>query len=191
MYTKHGWQIPHTDVEPWTGRFPINCGGVEKCVDCAREAIQYLPIEPDEGETGNPGLVEPITQGFPDEDLQKLLAEEEEQINAEKEQLGRALLRELKTEDRLRRIDRSGVGLDELARRFNRREETEETTLVRQAVHSLFLDGASILDKILPNGRSKFQALMQLELGCMWANKAIDEMAPMVDVMQPLPGMEE
>jgi hypothetical protein len=52
---------------------------------------------------------------------------------------------------------------------------------MHRAVHSLFLDGAIILDHILPMGRAKHLAMTKLEEALMWSNRAIDEMAPVVD----------
>jgi len=108
-----------------------------------------------------------------DPEMQRLLYEEA-QIEHEKNELGRALLEELKA-------DRSSVGVNALRERFGYHKATETTAPMHQAVRGLMLDVATVLDRMLPNGRAKFQAIVQLEESCMWANKAIAEMAPVVD----------
>jgi hypothetical protein len=102
------------------------------------------------------GPAEPIQEGFPDKELE----------------------RELEIEERLRRMDNTSIGPDALRERFGYHKPTEFTQPMHQAVRGLLKDTASVLDRILPNGRAKFQAIIELELALMWANKAIAEMAP-------------
>lgn len=112
--------------------------------------------------TDQSGPIEPIKDGFPDEELEHIMRMDEIQR-------------------RLRQSDHTSIGQEELRERFLDHTSNELTDTMRSAVQSIFLDGAITLDRMLPNGRAKFQAIMQLELSCMWAKKAIDEMSPVSD----------
>lgn len=111
----------------------------------------------------NSGPAEPIKEGFPDPDLERML-EREDIIDEE-----------------LKRDNRTSIGLSEINSRFCDHGQTKRTAEMHRAVHSLFLDGAIILDHILPMGRAKHLAMTKLEEALMWSNRAIDEMAPVVD----------
>lgn len=151
-WTSHGHHIPRSGFE---GRAPeaiINCGGFHNCLACIKERAAH------DGKFN-----EPIKEGFPDEELEALLAEDED------------------IERRLRHIDHSSIGLEAIRERFGYHKPNVLTAKMHQAVRKIFIDGALVLDKMLPNGRAKFQAIMELELACMWANKAIAEMSPVVD----------
>jgi len=105
-------------------------------------------------------------EGLSDKELLELF-DEEEVMSSE-------LLEELKT-------DHTSIGPDVLRDRFGYHKGTEVTAPMHQAVRGVMLDVGIILDRMLPNGRAKFQAIILLEESTMWANKAIAEMAPVVD----------
>lgn len=163
MYTKHGHHIPNSPDDSPHKHGPLSvaaCGGINDCVDCAREAIPFLPINPQTQEV--------------DPEFEKLLAEEEAEVSQGNAARQRYV-------DEFLRQDRSTLGEDEIRHRFGYHKATDITAPMHQAVRGLMIDVTLVLDRMLPNGRAKFQAMVDLEKAAMWANKAIAEMAPVVD----------
>lgn len=69
----------------------------------------------------------------------------------------------------------------EILSRFGYHKGTETTMPIHRSVRSHFIQLATTLDDILPSGRAKSLAFTALEEAEMWANKAVAEMAPVVD----------
>lgn len=92
-------------------------------------------------------------------------------------------LRDIQNEalkERLRSVDNSSVGLEILKERFGIREENPVSAEMRKTVTTLFRDLATILDRMLPHSRAKFQTLVNLEEALMWVNKSINEQEKLV-----------
>ena len=68
----------------------------------------------------------------------------------------------------------------EILNRFGYHRATEVTIPRHNASRAKFLEMCQFLDTILPEGRSKTEALKHLDESAMWANKAIAEIAPVV-----------
>lgn len=162
MYTEHGHHIPNSpdDGSPLPDH-KDDCGGIAECGHCAWEAAAFIPSEP------TPGHVEPIKEGLPDPELQKLL-DEEDRIEAQ-------------FENDIKR-DRTSFGEMEMRHRFGYHKPVNPVIgEMHQAIRGICTDVAQIFDRLLPEGRAKDTAIRKLEEACMWANKAIAEMSPVVD----------
>jgi hypothetical protein len=101
-------------------------------------------------------------KGLPDENLEDILAEEE--------QLG------------FMAVDRTSFGDEDIRNRFGYHKPANAAIAeMHRAIRIIFINTADTLDRILPEGRAKSVAFTKLEESCMWANKAIAEMSPVVD----------
>lgn len=69
----------------------------------------------------------------------------------------------------------------EIADRFGYHKGNEVTIPRHILVRELFRQTARELDALLPDGRAKRVAFDELESASMWANKAVAEMAPVVE----------
>lgn len=69
---------------------------------------------------------------------------------------------------------------EEILGMFGYHAGTLETQPRHRAVRTQFIEMATFLDSILPPGRIKDVAFIELETASMWANKAIAEAAPVV-----------
>lgn len=69
----------------------------------------------------------------------------------------------------------------ELRNRYGYHKATSETGPMHQEIRKKFLELATWIDANLPDGRAKSVALTDLENSSMWSNKAIAELAPVVD----------
>lgn len=124
------------------------------------------------------GPVEPIKEGLPDEELERLLAEEAELARREEFQaLQEASLLEME----LLKQDRTSFGVMEIRHRFGYHKPGPVATEMHRAVRHLFSDLSVILDRMLPEERAKRMTFQKLEEACMWAQKAIAEMSPVVN----------
>jgi len=86
------------------------------------------------------------------------------------------------TQDAMKAVrDMRTVSDSEIAGRFGYHRGTEITMPLHIHVRELFKQTARELDALLPDGRAKRVAFTELENASMWANKAIAEMAPVVD----------
>lgn len=65
--------------------------------------------------------------------------------------------------------------------RFGFHKGTEVTIPLHQEVRALYLELANRLSTILPEGRAKAMAMTELEASAMWANKAVANLAPVID----------
>ena len=122
-----------------------------------------------------------VDSGFPDPELEKLLDEEE---RLTRDRLGQLFPRQPREEvaKAAKEIrDNTNFGPEEIRNRFGQHTPTETTKEMHEAVHGIVTDIASIFDRLLPNGRAKFQALVELEKVLMWANAAISDMEPLVE----------
>lgn len=74
------------------------------------------------------------------------------------------------------------MGHDEIEHRFGFHKATiegENATLPKhRSVRVEFREFAAFLDEVLPDGRAKTIAFMELENASMWSHKAIAETAP-------------
>ena len=68
----------------------------------------------------------------------------------------------------------------EILNRFGYHRATEATAPRHKVNREKFTEMCTFLDTILPPGRAKEQALLRLDEAAMWANKAIAEIAPVV-----------
>ena len=69
---------------------------------------------------------------------------------------------------------------EEIRNRFGYHAGTSITQPKHQLVRARFSEMCVFLDELLPAGRAKNVAFAELESTAMWANKAIAEMAPVV-----------
>jgi len=76
---------------------------------------------------------------------------------------------------------RFNVTSEELAQRFGFHKGTAKTGPMHQDMRKKFEDFANFLNNQLPEGRAKSVTLTELENASMWANKAIAQLAPLVD----------
>lgn len=80
------------------------------------------------------------------------------------------------------KTDRTSFGADEIRHRFGYHKPAgEAVTEMHRTTRGVLMDVAQIFDRMLPEGRAKSVAIQHLEEACMWANKAIAEMSPVVD----------
>lgn len=192
-WTTHGHHIPGTMLDRSQRPASIaGCGGPSECTQCQRETRATSPLinqNIEKPTLNNAGLTEPIKEGLPDPQLEEVFGDDEptgfgftgnldqeldyqrSEPSANRKRYIEAFLKE----------DRSSIGEEALRARFGYHKAIDLTAPMHQAVCQIFYDGALILDKMLPNGRAKFQAIVELELASMWANKAIAEMAPVVE----------
>lgn len=70
---------------------------------------------------------------------------------------------------------------EEIAKRFGYHKGTDETIPKHTVVRESFKELASILTEVLPPGRARQVAFTELENASMWANKAVAELAPVVE----------
>jgi hypothetical protein len=78
--------------------------------------------------------------------------------------------------------DRSSIGAWELRHRFGYHKPMNAAAVeMHRATREIFMSTALIFDRMLPEGRAKDETIERLEEACMWANKAIAEMSPVVD----------
>jgi hypothetical protein len=71
---------------------------------------------------------------------------------------------------------------EESRQRFGFHKGTDVTMPLHQEVRARFVEMDLFLQEALPNGRAKAVARTELETSAMWANKAVAELAPVVDV---------
>lgn len=77
--------------------------------------------------------------------------------------------------------DRSDFGMSEILNRFGyHKPENPAMQEMHITTRQVFIDVAHIFDKMLPSGRTKSTTMTKLEEACMWANKSIAEMSPVV-----------
>lgn len=69
---------------------------------------------------------------------------------------------------------------EEIRNRFGYHAGNTVTMPKHADVRARFIEMCTFLDEILPAGRAKSVAFTELESAAMWANKAIAEMAPVV-----------
>ena len=87
----------------------------------------------------------------------------------------------MKMSEKSRETNRNRTLPDEEVRnRFGYHAGTPVTQPKHQAVRARFNEMCVFLDELLPAGRAKSVAFTELESAAMWANKAIAEMAPVV-----------
>jgi hypothetical protein len=77
--------------------------------------------------------------------------------------------------------DYSSLHEPEIRHRFGYHQPVGNAGQVHQALRKMMIDVAQILDRMLPEGRAKSVAMTHLEEACMWGNKAIAELSPVVD----------
>jgi hypothetical protein len=70
---------------------------------------------------------------------------------------------------------------DESKERFGWHKGTEVTGPLHQVVRAKFAELDMFLQEALPQGRAKSLARTELETSGMWANKAVAELAPVVE----------
>lgn len=77
------------------------------------------------------------------------------------------------------------IGMEEIQHRFGFHKGTIEgpnaTAPKHHGLRLQFMEFASFLDEVLPEGRAKSVAFTELENASMWAHKAIAETAPVVN----------
>lgn len=131
-----------------------------------------------------------VDSGFPDPELEKLLAEEEATNRnlfsvtpGQSKDASSSSERKVVSSKPHKRsqVDNTNFGPEEIRNRFGQHTPTDNTKEMHEAVHGLVTDVATIFDRLLPNGRAKFQALVELEKALMWANAAISDMEPLVE----------
>lgn len=77
------------------------------------------------------------------------------------------------------------IGKDDVLNRFGYHPGTELTAPKHEQVREAFIMVATFLDELLPHSRSKSTAFSKLEEAAMWSNKAIAELAPVVEPTPP------
>jgi hypothetical protein len=82
-------------------------------------------------------------------------------------------------------VSNASIGPEEIEHRFGFHKATIEgdgaTLPVHRELRIQYREFASILDRLLPPGRAKDQALKNLENASMWAHKSVAELAPLIE----------
>lgn len=78
-------------------------------------------------------------------------------------------------------VNNRNLSDSEILNRFGYHRATEITMPRHIANRAKFVEMCQFLDTILPEGRAKTEALKHLDEASMWANKAIAEIAPVVN----------
>lgn len=155
MRTPHGHQIPGTNYEPPNESvFRARCGGIPMCTECGRYAELVLK------ESSKNLTQDEINSIFKGEVMEGTMNQESV-------------------------LHHSGVNRSmpdsEIENRFGYHKGTEVTAPLHQAIRAKYIEMAKWLDEVLPHGRAKSVAFTELENAAMWSNKAIAEMAPVVN----------